>query len=191
LLKRIDFKYDALGNRVEKDVTVNATTTITHYAFDGGNVWADLSSTNTLQNRYIYLGGVDQLVARVSYSGTATVGVGALGRFTASRAPTKRSTIVGSLLGPSLPRRPVQKGPRSAFQAMHDDFALGLMLLDHLARRDHEPDDFHLLGTNQGLRLRRGQRRPKRPNVHDFMRLCVRNSHCRFLLSWGDEETAS
>lgn len=44
-------------------------------------------------------------------------------------------------------------------QALHDDLALGLMLLDFLARRDDQADDLHLLGTNQGLRLGRGQRR--------------------------------
>jgi hypothetical protein len=66
---------------------------------------------------------------------------------------------------------------------MHDDLALGLVLLDLLARRDHEADDLHLLGTNQGLHLGRGQGRPQGPNVHDLAGLGVRNSHRRFLLS--------
>jgi hypothetical protein len=37
-----------------------------------------------------------------------------------------------------------------------EDFALGLMLLDLLTRRDDQADDLHLLGTNQGFLPRRG-----------------------------------
>src|SRR2546425_8418536 len=35
LLQRLDFKYDALGDRIDKDVTINSTTTITHFGYDG------------------------------------------------------------------------------------------------------------------------------------------------------------
>ena len=45
-----------------------------------------------------------------------------------------------------------------SLQAMHDDFALGPVLRDFLACRDNKSDDLHLFGTNQGLRLGRGQR---------------------------------
>ena len=76
-----------------------------------------------------------------------------------------------------------------AFQTMHDDLTFGLMLRDFFPRRDDQADNLHLLGTNQGLRLRRGQRRPQGPNVHDLVGLGVRNSHRRFLLSSGVEGT--
>ena len=35
LLQRLDFTYDAWGDRVEKDVTVGGTTTVQRYALDG------------------------------------------------------------------------------------------------------------------------------------------------------------
>jgi YD repeat-containing protein len=83
LLQRIDYKYDAFGNRVEQDVTINGTTTTTRYALDpqastdnaGGNsnwnVWADLNGSNQLQTRYVRGDQTDQLLARVSSAGTA------------------------------------------------------------------------------------------------------------------------
>src|SRR5215469_11770748 len=66
-------------------------------------------------------------------------------------------------------------------QALHHEFALGLMLLDLLTRWDDQANNPDLLGTNQGLRVGRGQRRPQGPNVHDLARLGVRNSHCSTL----------
>jgi hypothetical protein len=44
---------------------------VTRFAYDGSEVWADLSSGNALQTRYLYGQGVDQLFARLSSSGTA------------------------------------------------------------------------------------------------------------------------
>jgi len=79
----ITYKYDALGNRIEKDVTVLQTTT-TRFAYDGwkvhldaldhaasytGNakwdVWADLDGSNNLLTRYFRGDMVDQLFARL------------------------------------------------------------------------------------------------------------------------------
>jgi RHS repeat-associated protein len=63
------YSYDALGNRIEKDVWTQAsgTTTVTRFAYDDqGNVWADLNSSNQLQTRRVYLDGEDQPAARVS-----------------------------------------------------------------------------------------------------------------------------
>ena len=67
------YVYDALGNRLEKDVWTQAsgTTTVTRFAYDGENVWADLNSSNALQTRYIDGNAADQLFARVSAGGTA------------------------------------------------------------------------------------------------------------------------
>jgi RHS repeat-associated protein len=68
----IDYKYDALGNRAERDVTINGVTTVTRYALDAsGNAWADLSGTNALQVRRFYGDGVDQPVVRITYGGGA------------------------------------------------------------------------------------------------------------------------
>jgi hypothetical protein len=61
------------------------------------------------------------------------------------------------------------------------------MLLDLLARRDDQAEDLHPLGTNGGLRLGRGERRPQGPNVHDLARLGVWNGHRRFLHGNGAE----
>jgi RHS repeat-associated protein len=72
----IDYKYDALGQRVERDVTIGGNTTIQRYGYDDqGNVWADLdgNNNNALQTRRLYGDGVDQVVARLQYSTTVSV----------------------------------------------------------------------------------------------------------------------
>jgi RHS repeat-associated protein len=70
LITRMDFKYDVLGDRIDQEVTANSTTTATHFPYDGQNAWADLSGTNVLQTRRLYLDAVDALFARVSSAGT-------------------------------------------------------------------------------------------------------------------------
>jgi RHS repeat-associated protein len=83
LQQSVAFKYDAFGNRIEKDVTVGSTTTTQRYALDGwepakagspGNaawdVWADLDGNNHLTTRYFRGDVVDQLFARID-SGTS------------------------------------------------------------------------------------------------------------------------
>ena len=52
--------------RIEKDVNLSGTTTVSRFAYDGQNSWADLSSTNTLQARHLYLGTVDSIFARIT-----------------------------------------------------------------------------------------------------------------------------
>jgi RHS repeat-associated protein len=72
---RADYKYDALGNRIEVDVDPDGAgmqgTTVTRYGYDGGNVWADLDGSNALVTRRLYLDGPDQVVARIAADGTA------------------------------------------------------------------------------------------------------------------------
>jgi RHS repeat-associated protein len=89
LIRRIDYKYDAFGNRIEQDVTTGSTV-VTRYALDGWgmsqdsqsnpttptgnenwNVWADLDGSSQLQTRYVRGDQTDQLLARVSAAGTA------------------------------------------------------------------------------------------------------------------------
>jgi hypothetical protein len=81
------YKYDVFGNRIEQDVTpytsnVAGTTVVQKYALDGWNpaltanargndnwnVWADLSSSDTLQTAYLRGDAVDQLFAEVGSS---------------------------------------------------------------------------------------------------------------------------
>jgi RHS repeat-associated protein len=67
------YVYDALGNRLEKDVWTqqSGTTTTTRFGYDGVEVWVDLNGTNALQTRYIQGDAVDQLFARIGAGGTA------------------------------------------------------------------------------------------------------------------------
>jgi RHS repeat-associated protein len=84
---KVEFKYDAWGNRVEKKVDNNGDgtwDTTQRYAYDGwkrgpqgafvGNenwdVWADLDGSNNLQTRYVRGDVIDQLFARMDSSGT-------------------------------------------------------------------------------------------------------------------------
>jgi RHS repeat-associated protein len=66
ILTLATYVYDALNNRIEKDVWQSpGPTTITRFGYDGQDVWADLSSTNALQSRYLRGDLVDQLFARI------------------------------------------------------------------------------------------------------------------------------
>jgi RHS repeat-associated protein len=64
------YVYDAFGNRVEKDVEQGGVTTVTRFAYDGNEVWADLSGSNALVTRYFHGDQTDQLFVRVSSTGT-------------------------------------------------------------------------------------------------------------------------
>jgi len=70
------YTYDVYGDRIEQDEWVkpqsgNGVTTVTRFAYDGGNVWADLNSSNQLTMRRLYLDGVDQPFARVDSNNVA------------------------------------------------------------------------------------------------------------------------
>jgi RHS repeat-associated protein len=70
----VTYTYDAFGQRLEEIVLDNQGTNQnadTRFAYDRGNVWADLNASNGLVMRRLYLDGVDQPVARVNGSGTA------------------------------------------------------------------------------------------------------------------------
>ncbi len=79
LLEEVDYKYDAWGNLVERDLYPDGSgsPTVTRYAVDGWNpalagqtgnanfnVWADLDGSNDLQTRYLHGDQVDQFFAR-------------------------------------------------------------------------------------------------------------------------------
>jgi RHS repeat-associated protein len=86
----VDYKYDAWGNRVEKDYYLtgpNGSETITRFSYDGWktgpqkgfvglenfDIWADLDGNNgnALQTRYLRGNVIDQLFARLVSDGTA------------------------------------------------------------------------------------------------------------------------
>ena len=77
------YKYDAFGNRTEKDVTISGTATVTKFIMDGwknlnghlmGNdnwdVLADLNSSGTMTTRYLRGNAVDQIFAELAYNGS-------------------------------------------------------------------------------------------------------------------------
>jgi RHS repeat-associated protein len=73
----VSYSYDVLGNRVEDDTWKASTgTTLTvRHAYDGSNIWADVTTTNTLLARYVYGDGVDQVWARAVPAGLTNSGV--------------------------------------------------------------------------------------------------------------------
>ena len=72
LLATVTYVYDVAGNRLqESDWTTGSGTTTTKYAYDGDDVFADLTSANALQTRRLYNDEVDQVFARISSGGTA------------------------------------------------------------------------------------------------------------------------
>jgi RHS repeat-associated protein len=72
-LTLVTYVYDVLGNRIEEDAWTQSggTTTVSRYAYDGSNVWADLTGSNALVMRRLYLDGVDQPFARIDAAGNA------------------------------------------------------------------------------------------------------------------------
>jgi RHS repeat-associated protein len=73
----VSYSYDVLSNRVEDDTWKPGTGTVTvRHAYDGnGNIWADVTTTNTLLARYVYGDGVDQVWARAIPAGLPNSGV--------------------------------------------------------------------------------------------------------------------
>ena len=58
--------YDVFNNRIEMDWTQGGTTTTQRYAYNGDEVWADLTGANALELRYVLGDQTDQLLARVN-----------------------------------------------------------------------------------------------------------------------------
>jgi RHS repeat-associated protein len=72
----VSYSYDVLNNRVEDDTWKPGTGTVTvRHAYDGNNIWADVTTTNTLLARYVYGDGVDQVWARAIPAGLTNSGV--------------------------------------------------------------------------------------------------------------------
>jgi RHS repeat-associated protein len=77
------YSYDAFGNRIKSDVTLNSAEAVTKYAMDGWdpatgtgtgndnwNVLADLTSTGSLKTRYLRGDAVDEVFAQLAYNGS-------------------------------------------------------------------------------------------------------------------------
>jgi YD repeat-containing protein len=60
------YVYDAIGQRIEKDVDIGGTTTITRFAYDSGQNWVDMNGSNVLQTRYLRTDQVLELLANIS-----------------------------------------------------------------------------------------------------------------------------
>ena len=62
------YVYDALGQRIEKDVwtQIIGSTVTTRFAYDGREIWADLDASNALQTRYVRGERVLELLARIA-----------------------------------------------------------------------------------------------------------------------------
>jgi RHS repeat-associated protein len=72
-LMQATYVYDAMGFRLEKDVwTPGSGTATTRSTYDGPQVWADLSVTNTLQTRYVLGDRVSELLAWITSGGAAS-----------------------------------------------------------------------------------------------------------------------
>jgi RHS repeat-associated protein len=70
-LADVTYDYDAFGNRIEEDVSGSSVTpSVTRFAYDGSNVWADLDGSDDLVTRRLFLNSVDSVTARISASGT-------------------------------------------------------------------------------------------------------------------------
>jgi RHS repeat-associated protein len=71
LLQAVAYAYDALGDRVEEDVTpAGGPAAVTRFAYDGTGVWADLNADNTLRTRYLR-DATDAVLAQVGSDGLA------------------------------------------------------------------------------------------------------------------------
>jgi RHS repeat-associated protein len=67
------YVYDVFDNLIEQDVWTQSsgTTTVTRYAYDGTNAWAQLSGTNSLEDRRLFLDAPNEVAARIDSSGNA------------------------------------------------------------------------------------------------------------------------
>ncbi len=76
---QITYMYDVLGQRVQEQVWQSGSATTTRYAYDGANLWAQLDSSNTIEDRYLYQLSDNQILVRIVASGA---NAGAWGYFT-------------------------------------------------------------------------------------------------------------
>jgi RHS repeat-associated protein len=67
---QVNYKYDALGQRIERSQTGGTGNADELYAYDRGNIIADLDGGGNVLTRRFYLDTVDSLFARITYGAT-------------------------------------------------------------------------------------------------------------------------
>ncbi len=67
-----NYKYDALGRRVRKAVTVGSTTKTTNYYYSGIHVIEERDGSDNVLNQYIYGNGIDDILRMDKYTGTGS-----------------------------------------------------------------------------------------------------------------------
>jgi RHS repeat-associated protein len=75
---RVSYVYDIFNDRVEEDkwkASTGTTVTLRHAFDDQRNIWADVTTTNSLLARYVYGDDTDQIWARAIPSGLTNAGV--------------------------------------------------------------------------------------------------------------------
>jgi len=58
--KIVNYKYDGLDRRIEKEVTETAATTVTQYIYDGEDILVELDGSNNIVARYTHGPGIDE-----------------------------------------------------------------------------------------------------------------------------------
>jgi len=139
------YTYDVYGDRIEQDEWVkpgsgNGVTTVTRFAYDGSNVWADLDGSNHLSMRRLYLDGVDQPFARVDSSGNVGWYVpdhlGSVRDIANGAGTSDLDRIVYDAYGNVTSESAPSSGDRYGFDAGERDSNTGL---DHFGRRYYNP----------------------------------------------------
>jgi RHS repeat-associated protein len=67
-----NYKYDALGRRVQKAVTVGSATKTTNYYYSGMHVIEERDGSENVLNQYIYGNGIDEILRMDKYNGTGS-----------------------------------------------------------------------------------------------------------------------
>jgi RHS repeat-associated protein len=72
----VTYTYDVFGNRAQEAKWTSGTGTVTtRHQYDGSNVWADTDTSNSVQARYVWGDGVNQIFARIEPTGQPNPGV--------------------------------------------------------------------------------------------------------------------
>jgi len=58
--KTVNYKYDGLGRRIEKEVTETAVTNVTQYIYDNEDILLELDGSNNITARYTHGPGIDE-----------------------------------------------------------------------------------------------------------------------------------
>jgi RHS repeat-associated protein len=128
VLMQATYVYDALDRRIETNETISGTNTTTWTVYDGQNAYADFNGSGVLQERYLYGPAVDQILARVSSSGTTNWYLeDILGSVTdiVDKTGTVLDHITYDSFGNVTSQSNASDGDRFKFDAMSLDSAIG------------------------------------------------------------------